>query len=347
MVTATGQSQATPQATPPVAGAISGSAASAIQRLEIAGPLGETARVMRSAGREIRLFFVCGHPKSGTNWVGAILNLHPQVACYGEFRFEALRRGFDTLERQWWHVASAEPVKQEAERCFRESVARIMLAALSSDPDGLRAAQEEKMLWVGDRTPRRLAEYIPGASSIYVMRDPRDVLVSWTHQELREWGVNVSAPALAASMQPLHKAFAADPQHFNKHPHDLLSCEAWVRFAARRYANHVRPDLELIEQSQSSANSMPIHVVRYEMLHQDLAGQTRAMFAFLGCDPGRANEPGRQTRTLAGFGREDPTSFFRKGAVGDWRIHFSDTARKWFDDETPGLLERMGYERKP
>ena len=30
-------------------------------------------------------FFVRGHPRSGTNWIGALLNLHPQINCWGEF----------------------------------------------------------------------------------------------------------------------------------------------------------------------------------------------------------------------------------------------------------------------
>src|SRR6059058_5661183 len=48
------------------------------------------------------LFFVRGHPRSGTNWVGALLNLHPQINCFGEFHFEDIRNAIDTLQAQPW-----------------------------------------------------------------------------------------------------------------------------------------------------------------------------------------------------------------------------------------------------
>jgi hypothetical protein len=32
-----------------------------------------------------KYFFVRRHPRSGTNWVGALLNLRPEINCFGEF----------------------------------------------------------------------------------------------------------------------------------------------------------------------------------------------------------------------------------------------------------------------
>lgn len=297
--------------------------------------LGES-HIVPVNGRDVRLFFLCGHPKSGTNWVGALLNLHPAIVCRGEFRFEALRQAFDSLERHWWHVAHEEPVKGEAERCFRGSVARMMLAAMRAHHPSAR--------WVGDRTPRRLAAYIPGAPQVYVLRDPRDVLVSWTHQELREGGPNIAGEPLRSAAAALRAEFVANPRAFQDHPERLLSCEAWVRFAARRYARHVSGDLEFIDRARAGEFEAPIHVVRYERLHADFDRERAALYGFFGLSPSEARPASRETRTTPGFESEDPTSFFRRGEPGDWRRYFTADAKAWFKAETGDLPVRLEYE---
>lgn len=294
------------------------------------------SHVVRLGDRTVRLFFLCGHPKSGTNWVGAVLNLHPKVVCRGEFRFEALRRAFDDLERHWWHVAHDEPVRGEAERCFRETVARLMLAA------GERFNPRAE--WVGDRTPRPLAGYIPGAPQVYVVRDPRDVLVSWAHQEVREGGPLAAAEPHRSALAADRAAFQADPAYFDRRPERLLASEPWVRFLARRMARHIGADLDFIERIRRGEHDVPLHVVRYERLHADFEGERARLYAFLGVDPGGARPGSRQTRTLPGFDAPDPAGFFRRGEAGDWRRFFTDDAKRWFREEAGGLLSRLEYE---
>ena len=42
-------------------------------------------------------------------------------------------------------------------------------------------------------------------------------------------------------------------------------------------------------------------------------------------------------------GEEDPSSFFRKGIVGDWQNHFSSEDLKFFEQKAAGVMERLGY----
>jgi hypothetical protein len=101
------------------------------------------------------LLFICGHPRSGTTWSVAVMNLHPRIFVQGEFRFEALRNGFDQLTRWPWHVAHHEPVRTEAERAARDAIRRIMGAITVHKPAASR---------LGDKTPRALRVLIPGTS---------------------------------------------------------------------------------------------------------------------------------------------------------------------------------------
>src|SRR5437588_9391909 len=95
-------------------------------RLKLGTPL--PAKVEHS------FFFVRGHPRSGTNWVGALLNLHPRVNCFGEFHFEDIRNAIDGLQAQPWQITAREPLKKVMDGCFEELVRESMLTLESRKP---------------------------------------------------------------------------------------------------------------------------------------------------------------------------------------------------------------------
>ena len=73
------------------------------------------------------------------------------------------------------------------------------------------------------------------------------------------------------------------------------------------------------------------------------------MLAFLGAEAGE--ETVRRCVSAASFeklaqgrerGQEDPTSFFRKGVVGDWKNVFTDKDKQLFKEEAGDLLIELG-----
>ena len=284
-------------------------------------------------------FFVRGHPRSGTNWVGALLNLHPQINCFGEFHFEDIRNAIDTLQNQPWQITAREPLKTVMDDCFEEMVRRSMLTLESRKP---------MATWIGDRTPRGLRVFLEGAPYFLIIRDGRDILVSWTYHVLRmrPHVVNAVVPAeLREAFGTKYEKFTADPGYFRKHPEELLTDEGWVRFVAGRWANWMRADreaLERIERTELDARTMTI---RYEELHADTEGGRRAMYRFLGLDPDEAGPLGRDSRTMPGFDEEDPTSFWRHGRIGDWKRYGNDRFKQWFKDSAGEVLVEFGYEK--
>ncbi len=288
-------------------------------------------------GRVYKLFFLVGHARSGTNWTGAILNRHPQINSHGEFRFEALRTGFDDLTRHSWHAAHHEPMRSVAERCFKDSVRQVLGALATRRPDSE---------WIGDRTPRSLDTFLPDAPHFLIIRDPRDMLVSLVHREFVHGGFNFRQDAFRDRLTPARQRFLDDPNHFKDHPEELFGDEAFLRYLAGKWTRHMLHDLEVLASIERGERSTPVHVLRYETLHADPEGERAKMYQFLGLEPNEAESLSHDSMSAPGFKRsEDPRKFYRKGGVGDWKTYFHDDAKRWFKEESHGLLVRLGYEQ--
>lgn len=286
-------------------------------------------------------FFVRGHPRSGTNWIGALLNLHPQVNCFGEFHFEDIRNAIDNLQAHPWQITSREPLKKVMDDCFEDLVRRSILTLRERKPGAK---------WLGDRTPRGLRVFLEHAPYFHIVRDGRDVVVSWTFHVLRmrPHVIDVVVPAeTRAGFQPLYERFQADPEHFVKHPEELLSAEAWVRFVAGRWGNWIRADqgsIACIREGKKGCRARLMEL-RYEEVHRSTEKVRREMYEFLGLKPDEALPLSGESKTTPGFEKEDPMSFWRHGAVGDWRKYRSEQFDRWFKESTGTVLVELGYEK--
>lgn len=296
---------------------------------------GQSEHTITIDGASRNLFFICGHPRSGTTWTVAVMNLHPRIFVQGEFRFEALRNGFDQLTRWPWHVAYHEPIRTEAERAARESIRRIMGAITANKPD----AQ-----WLGDKTPRSLRVLIPGAPHVLLVRDGRDVLVSRTFHELSSGGVMLNDPLYAGRMLDLQQQFLANPDLFRREPHRLLSEEHWVRTLARQWAQQMRHDLAVAAVMRDRART-PLYELRYERMRADVESERASLYRFLGLDPTEAAPVSAANRSAPGFEAETPNGFYRKGEAGDWNNYMTDDARRWFKHAAGDQLIALGYEK--
>jgi hypothetical protein len=91
--------------------------------------------------------------------------------------------------------------------------------------------------------------------------------------------------------------------------------------------------------------------VRYEDLLKRPEQELERLLGFLGVDAGK--DAVRRCVRSASFeklskgrkrGREDATSFFRKGVAGDWREVFTERDKHIFKQEAGDLLVKLGYE---
>ncbi|MDQ7014472.1 MAG: sulfotransferase domain-containing protein [Planctomycetota bacterium] len=294
-------------------------------------------------------FFLCGFGKSGTNRVGNLLNLHPEIRCDGEWHFQHFFRAWDEFSKYPWQLGSRQPARAIA----RAGVERLIgdcLATLAEGRPGVRL--------VGDRSPRPLRELVRGSKTIYVLRDGRDVVVSYTFHHLRAGEAHHFPKHLRESFTRHQRAFRADPGAMSPQHPGLLGDEAWVRETARFWAGRVLedrtrgagtdPDAGSDSPAAGSDSPAALLTIRYERLHADVAAECRRMYTFLGVDPARATPPDQSRRTAPGFGKTDPASenrksLYRKGAVGDWKRFATPEFTRWLQEEAGEALEQLGY----
>ena len=185
-------------------------------------------------------------------------------------------------------------------------------------PGGGRILKSHEALTPGVRAPGRV---------VYVVRDGRDVAVSYYHQLLRKG----PQPGEFSSFLPRFVAGEVD------------GYGSW--------AAHVTSWLD-----GQVARDGRISVVRYEDLLEDPPNGLRRTLEFLGASVDadtleaavEANrfEQMRRRETESAFHEEQGDRFFvRRGVSGEWRETFSETDSALFDRACGTVLERLGYTR--
>jgi len=283
-------------------------------------------------------FFLRGPPsRSGTNWVGNLLNLHPEIHITGEFNLNHVKMALNNIMRMKEYLCSNKKVVNDLQIDFEKLTKRCIFNKCISDMH-----DKPKVRWLGDRTPVRINPIlIKGKPHILIYRDGRDLLVSLTYHHLR---IDPKQSMISDSFPEMIKKrilFKKNPYYFIKNPEKLLDNEIWVKHIARRWRNQMNLneiDLKRIKEKSDAV----VHVVRYEDLHADTEVEREKMYKFLGLDPKKAMP--LTSLTKPGFKKEDPTSHYRKGIVGDWKNYFTKNTCEWFKEDAGQKLIDLGYE---
>lgn len=289
---------------------------------------------------QLRFFAIRGFPKSGTNWLSSLMNLHPLVFSSGEFGFSRLAESRDYIDQQLpWTVCNTPGMRGRLDAAFEEMIKSLMV-----DNARVRNAALADKLWIGDKTPSQAyPPVIKNSKCLYIVRDVRDVTVSRAYHLLRVRGV-WGLKAFPKMMEKMEK-FDGNLQYFKDNPHHLLDDTSWVKSNIQGWVKNVSQVIgDDTDNLKHTYPSYHVQVVRYEDLHTHVEVERDRCYRFLGLDPSQAlSLDSGKIKTSPGFANERPQEFYRKGVVGDWKNYFNDALAALVMEEAGTILKKLGY----
>ena len=177
-----------------------------------------------------RMIFVVGARRSGTNWIGRIIEAHPDVAAVRSeshlfsHGISPLMACFQHASKGSWQVGSIYMERDDLTAALRTFCDTVFASVLADDDTGATRLLE--------RTPHHsrylqaIGAVYPDARVVHIVRDGRDVIrslqqMSWgpstVAEAAEEWVESVTAarrdgPALAAFREVRYEDLLADPR---------------------------------------------------------------------------------------------------------------------------------------
>ncbi len=283
---------------------------------------------MNADRRGGRAIWLASYPKSGNTWLrlalkslqdgGAAITLD-DIATFAQMPLA--RRVFDgLLEVDSGHLTDAEI------EALRPAFHDVYFGS-----DGVAELCKIHDRWFRTAAGRPLFDLGHTRAAIYIVRDPRDVAVSWAR--FANWPVDRSI------------RFLAGPQSMLRPASDRITGAIPQRIGT--WSDHA---LSWIDESGLA----PL-VLRYEDMHADLPATLARVVAHLGWDATPSSIAGAVAATqfdrLAdeearrGFREKPPTAarFFHTGRSGGWRdVLTPDQAARIVADHAP-MMRRFGY----
>src|ERR687889_1134493 len=343
-------------------------AATRLPRGAVGVPSARRKPARRERGSNTPVFFVTGVGKSGTSWLMRTLDGHPEILCKGEGRFFAAdwrRANFDPEGTQalasslYYALLDSEYLRFWVERSVwaREGdPARHLdnLTRLATEHFLLGRLGETNKKLVGDKSPLLSEDFIqevsriyPEAKVIHIMRDGRDQAVSMLHHVWNRSTDQGGVQTLKPGEFERREIYRKDPQRLLLTGEGMFT-EERLRGAARSWNERVGKTAE-----DGPALLGPNYTeVRYEDLLERPDEEVARLAGFLGADT--REKAVQQAVGSASFsklskgrerGKEDISSFYRKGVAGDWTNYFTERDKEIYKEEAGEILIRVGYER--
>ncbi len=272
-------------------------------------------------------FFLTGAPKSGTTWLGKLLDAHPQISCRGEacvhhfgLRMVEASKSYNDLLAQRRAVITDSndfpPMKWADVMALMRRFIELRFEAIA-DP------AKPDLRFLGEKDPehalhlKELDQLFPEGKFLHIIRDGRAVFVSAWHHNVRSHDKNLATHGF----------------------------DDFLDITAREWSDRVR-------RAQEAGRKLGDRY--FEVRYEDLAAEPEPWMArildFLGADADAATV--RACVEAASFeklskgrkaGEEDKASFFRKGIPDDWRNELSPAQIQRFVSIAGPLLMALGY----
>ena len=290
------------------------------------------------------VYFVVGHPKSGTTWLSLLLNNHPNIACLHEGHFFYRNDGFlsfydaltnsdllnhwmDRNYNHWVHDKEYE-LKVITKLAVQFYLQRECLVSGKSI--------------VGDKSPsymlKPIYDLFPQARIIHIIRDGRDVAVSMAYHRSKEderWMTYEMSRRLddeIKNSQITGRQICLPEDYLIRIANTWVSEVSTCRREGRQFFGN-----QYLE-------------IRYEELNDKPEDVLKVVFNFLGASdsPKDISDCNKNSdfKILSGGrkkGEENVHSFFRKGISGDWKNVFRESDIEIYSRIAKDLIVELGY----
>jgi len=268
----------------------------------------------------IKLVFCTGSPKSGTTFLQMILNNHPEVSCPPEhylysFLTNTLPKVFDNYNKSVEFIdkmtaKQGAPVFNDADV---KEVGKFVIKLAA-----YKGAKGKKVKWYGIKDDQLteqngfnlLSQLFPEAKFIAIIRDPRSVVVSAWHFNIR-----------------IHPDFLESIGN-NK--------EKWIEHGAKCWLRDTNNLINFFKKSPSK-----VFLCRYEDLLLNPFENYKKIFEFLevNTDDNLIEEIIEKTS----FKKFKDGKFFRKGKVDSWKEELTPLEIKTVEKVCGSLMNLLGY----
>lgn len=271
--------------------------------------------------------FIIAAPRSGTTWTQKALNSHPEILAVEQRLFGGYRdiwrdaadgrsslritldAYIDTFLRTYGHPALLSGAKQAEDRLMQVMLQSIVSFGLNQSGKSLLVDKITPYEGTSDVVQQQLERFFPTAKKVFLLRDPRDVVLSnvmlWLGRNPDSTPIQQRRDGIFLNqMNGSYQRFFCDSD-LNRF------CDQWMD--AIRYL-------------------MPICglTIRYEDLLKDQAASLAKLFRYLSvessssviaecCEESSFNK--MSGGRMRGDGRV--TDFIRKGIAGDWKNYLT------------------------
>lgn len=274
-------------------------------------------------------FFLTGAPKSGTTWLGRILDAHPEIACRGEACVHHFALALvETCQGYRKLLADRRKVVTDSNDfpdLRWKDVLALMRTFITLRLEAIDDPGKPGLRFLGEKDPehalhiRELDRLFPEAKFIHIIRDGRGVFLSAWHHNVRSKYAEL----------------------------ERLDFDGFLDITATEWA-------ERVQAARSAGRDLGYGdryiEVRYEDLVADPRAEAARLFAFLGADADeatvRACVEAASFEKLSGgrkAGEEDASSFFRKGVPDDWKRQLTPVQLQRFAALAGATLMELGY----
>ncbi|HEX2569203.1 MAG TPA: sulfotransferase [Polyangia bacterium] len=272
-------------------------------------------------------FFLTGAPKSGTTWLGKLLDAHPEISCRGEAcvhhfglrMVEASRSYNDLLAKRRTVVTDSNDFPAMA----WADVMKLMRYFIELRLEAIADPAKPDLRFLGEKDPEHalhfkvLDQLFPEARFIHIIRDGRAVFISAWHHNVRTRDPNLATH----------------------------SFDDFLAITAKEWSDRVRRGREAGRRLGDRY---------FELRYEDLVASPELWAQRVLDVLGAASDPDtvRACVEAASFeklsrgrkpGQEDASSFFRKGLPDAWREDLSTAQSRRFVELSGPLLEELGY----